>query len=227
VTGIPYPPGGLGRLITQLTTNAVTEGEDCGVCAVLTTALVLSDGKVGPQHPSEDAKWVKAVRTAANNPQDAMLVRGDITQVLNSAWLADAFHDEGLPRLQATYYFDLDWDKLRSYLQHRRVIILAVDYGVLRAGKAPIGSRSYGDGHAIPLVGAEMRGPANRRRMYTNDGDPLFDGRPIPGATPGSYPRSWQEARVFDFKKAASQFGKVHPAFGRATCVVVKGGIHP
>lgn len=220
---VPYPSGGLPRLVTQLGTGSPTAGDDCGAVAPVNAVLLLSGGKVGPQDPSEDKDWVALMRGLGHNITGPMLVRGDTTEALNSPTLDKAFKSAGLPGIVATYYHHLSWNAMKQHLRKRHVVLLAVKHSVLIAGKAPVGSLTFQGGHLLALAGLRNVGG----RVWVNDGDSLFDGRAIPGPTPGRYPDGYQEARLPEFRKAAARFGTKPPGLGKATCIVVKGGLHP
>lgn len=216
---------------------------DCGPTCCVNAVLALSGGKVGPRtivhvpghgdpaddahrQRQEDADWVQLFRDLAKNPDKPFLIRGDIAESLNSPHIDRLFRAQGLPGIRAEYHAKMSWQDMKAEARQDHVIILAHDYGVLRQGKAPTASQSFSGDHVLNITGLK----SVKRRVYINDGDPLFDGRLIPGPTPGRYPDGYQVARLPQFRKAAARFnsgdGGVSPGMGYATCVVVKGGLH-
>jgi hypothetical protein len=220
---------GLPDLATQLGTGSPTASDDCAAVTVCNVMLVLSHGKVGPKRQSEVAQWVHTVRVWGGAPltlaqakargrdNAGMLLRGEVLRAYRSAGMSQAFSRAGLPAPRASYYWRADWKAVPTALANGYVIHLPVMYGVLRAGDAPIGSLTFSDGHSIALSGYRNY----RRQVYGAEGDPLLDGRFIPGPTPGHYPDGWQTVRVPWFAKAASAWTGVK---GQTTFIAVRRG---
>jgi hypothetical protein len=201
----------LPKLKTQLNTGSGTEGSDCGPVTIINAMLWASDGKVGPQSQKEVGEWVKKVRVWARKRTGALAVRDNQLRAYNSPEMAYEFHKVGLKPPKATYYFRLPWRTLREILK-KNGVHLAVNYAWLRAGKAPVGSRTFSGGHALFMQGDT---PAHRY-VHTNVGDPLFDGRRR------GIPDGYQDTRLFNYREAAGKFGSIRPGVGYATCIVLK-----
>lgn len=229
----------LGRLWTQLSSGSGTEGEDCGAITVLNLITWASDGKVGPdmmspaRDPQSVANWVKYIRRIANRPAGAMLVYGDIFEVLNSTEIRGAFRAQNLTPPTVIYRYGESFSDLRRWMAvtKDRAIMLAIDYGVARKSGCPVGSTTFDGGHAIMLTGMQRRRFRKNGRWTTRwgtlAGDPLFDGRQKPGSSK-RYPKGWQVARFYRYRKAAGAFGtgpdgKPQPiGEGRAVCITVE-----
>jgi hypothetical protein len=205
----------LPELKTQLRTGSGTEDKDCGPATVVNLILWASDGKVGPKNQHEMGAWVKLVRRWARNSNAPFRLRRDALRAYKHPELAYRFKKAGLKPLSATYYFDIRWSTLAKYVVHNGVH-LAVDYGILRQGKAPMGSPTFNGGHSLAMIGGSK--PAGSHYLFTNVGDPLFDGRRK------SIPDGYQYTRMFNYREAAGKFGSFPPGGGKATCVVVRKG---
>jgi hypothetical protein len=145
-----------------------------------------------------------------------MLVKGDCFEVYQHPEYRKLFKDAGLKPPVATYHFKLPWGQLKDELRgQKKVAHMAVNYGVLRNGGAPTASLTFSGGHSLALVGARnVNG-----RVWTHDGDPLFDGRRK------GIPDGWQSARLNEFMAAAGAFGSSPPGTGFATCIIVARGV--
>jgi hypothetical protein len=204
----------LPDLRTQLKTGSGTEGDDCGVLTILNITLWASRGRIGPKDQSEVASWVKRVRRWAKRPSGAMLVRGDCFEVYQHPEYLKLFKDAKITPPKATYNYKLPWGTLRDRLRAGQASHMAVNYGVLRYGDAPMGSATFNGGHSLALVGARLIAG----KTWTYDGDPLFDGRRK------GIPDGWKSAKLADFKAAAARFGSNPPGNDFATCITVKRG---
>jgi hypothetical protein len=216
-------PGGLPTLRTQLNTGAATHGEDCGPLACINATECASDGKVGPRYQKDVADtgddvrgWVRLMRAWANNATKPFMFPTDFMDALTDPDLARIFNQMGLPRLRPQAYSGGTWDTMKKWLRLDYPVILAVDYGVLNAGKAPTGDPAFDEGHVIVLAGSDVR----KRLVYVNDGDSLFDGRRA------GIPKGWTETRLRYLKAAAARFGSSPPGTDKADFIVVRGGSH-
>lgn len=221
---------------TQLRTGSGTEGEDCGVIAILNIITWASGGKVGPdvQLPARDpqsvAGWVRYIRRLVKRPSGAMMVHGDIFEGLAHPQVRAAFRSAGLRPVSATYRYGMPFWEMRQWLAGSpdRAVILPVMYGVARRSGAPTGSTTFDDGHAIVMIGARKRrvrvNGRYRRYWHTTLGDSLMDGRRKPGS-PRRYPKGWQTTRIHTYRDAAGAFGSAPDGsprpIGRGRCVVI------
>lgn len=206
------------RTIDQLQTNAPTESDDCTVASSLTVMLDVSHGFVGPRHPSDDEEWVAWFRRLAGKSYGALRIRRNVYRAWRHPDLKRAFSRRGLTPPDVEYVFACPWQEVKRRLMNGWSVLLAVDYGVLRRGHAPIGSLTFNDGHLLPLRHASK----DAGRYWTADGDSLLDGRDIPGPTPGNYPEAWVQAKLADFREAAGKFGDPAPGTNKATVIFVR-----
>ena len=235
----------LGKLWTQLFSGSGTEGMDCGAVTCVNLIQWASHGKIYPIPglaawiPGSLGWWVKKVRRIAGNPNRPMLVEGDIFQVLNSNEIQAELHKVGVSRMYAWYNYGKSYTELRLWLEEStsHAAMLAINYGVARANGAPMGSNSFSGGHAIMVTGIQRIRQRVRvkghwrypRRYFWAVGDPLFDGRRKPVSLK-RYPKGFQKARVFNYRKAAGAFGsgphgEPRPiGQGRSICVTVVRG---
>lgn len=116
--------------------------------------------------------------------------------------------------MRAEYKFKIGWYSLVKRIQSGQFCHLALDYGTLRRGTAPMGSDTFSGGHSIGLLLA----PSHRGHVYAWDGDPLFDGRR------GEYPRGWQSARLLAFRAAAGDWGMPVAGDGHAYAIFLRRG---
>jgi len=203
--------GTLPRLRTQLDTGSPTASDDCAAVTALNLIRWASHGRVGPDGQHEVAAWVKRFRVAAGGGSamtGGMFIRAEVLKALRSSWLRGEFQKHGLKPLLTDYYFRIDWEDLKKIGQKGHGILLPLDYGTLIRGKAPIGDPNFYGDHSVGLIG--FRTVSNR--VYTNDGDPLFDGRRH------GIPDGYQDTRWHYFKDAAGDFA----VNGKATAIIVK-----
>lgn len=198
------------KLLTQLDNGAPTAGDDCSVMTLLNAVRVITDGRVGPQRHSEVKEWVADVRHWAGKPTGGLLFRADTFQAYQHPTLAARLQREGF-RMRAEYQRSITWSALTARLKAGWLCHLAVDYGVLRAGKAPSGSVTFRGGHSLLLMRHGIM-PVG----VVRDGDPLFDGRRK------GIPDGWTDARLADFRLAAGRWGAIPPGVGKATAIFVK-----
>jgi len=214
---IPSNPGGMvkPRLLTQLNTGSPTAGDDCACLVICTAIRWASYGRVGPKSQAEVKEWVQQIRVWANKPRGGLLMHGDVLQVYRHADLHRAFDRAGASPFSAGYYQGVGWEGIKGGLYADRFMHLPVDYGVLRRSDAPMGSEFFRGPHSVGLLGARN----SRGRVFTNVGDPLFDGR-----RPG-IPKGWKVVRLRDYRAAAGAWGQRPAGEGKATVVVIKRGV--
>lgn len=230
-------------LRTQLRTGSPTAGEDCVAVSACNALLGASHRAVGPrlvrpaQDPQSVASWVRFVRRLAKRPTGPLLIHGDGYEALSSPEVKAAFRSAGQRPPRVEYRYGMPFGELRAWLAARpdaRWAILPVDYGVLRRdGNAPMGSTTFSGGHAIVVTGVHRRRVRRGRhyvsRWFASIGDPLFDGRRKPGST-SRYPRGWQTARLYAYRRAAGAFGSAPDGsprpigLGRTVCILVERG---
>jgi hypothetical protein len=204
------------ELLTQLGSGASTAGNDCAVITALNSIRWASDGKVGPRNHGELKDWVRAYREWAGVSENrGLLFKAETFAGYRHHELQKRFADAHLPPMQVEYVARVGWGTLIRRIQAGQFCHLAVNYGVLRANHhAPTGSTMFSDGHSIGLFGAhEVQG-----RLHVFDGDPLFDGRRA------GIPDGWQDARLYNFRKAAGNWGRFPAGVGHAYAIFIRKG---
>lgn len=202
----------LRRMWTQLRTGSGTEGMDCVALALVNLIVWASRGKLGPRSKDEVAEWVVQVRKWAGNPDRPMLIYGDAFEVLRHPELKRMFGKAGLTPPTATYLYGEPFGQVRAFLASSadRAALLPIVYGVARKDRAPMGSTTFDDAHAIVLSGAQRRrirvGRRYVLRWKTIVLDSLFDGRRKPRSLK-RYPKGPQLAQLYRYRRAAGAFG--------------------
>lgn len=145
-------------------TGIPTEAADCGVRSV---SMVIDWATRGQKVPSVKAirkrMGLSPIAAKATNPLDWDKA---IKSYDTPAELAGKYE-----RLTGTPILAGQWETIVDHLDDGKMVILAVDYGVLRRiARRKTGSPSFSGLHAIPFKGKDTKG-------RTIDYDPLFDGR--------------------------------------------------
>lgn len=151
--------------------GAATQAYDCGTRSLSMVIDWATRGKVRPSVKSLRRRMgLPPTKPQSTNPLqwDAAVQSFDTPGELKGAYEMLA----GSPVTAG------DWDDIVSHLEDDKMVIVAVDYGVLRRlAPRKVGSKTFSGFHAIPL-----------KKIYDNDStmdyDPLFDGR-APGIPSG------------------------------------------
>jgi hypothetical protein len=197
-----------------LNTGAPTDGEDCGPVTIINAIKWASGNKIAIGQ-SDVGPWVAKIRRWAERPWGGFFLERDCLRVYRHPEFRKEFFKRGLIPPTPAYYRRYGWDVVYRKLKAGQLIHLPVDYGVLRAGSAPVGSFTFSGDHYVALLHAP-RISNQKNRVIVWDGDSLFDGRR------DSIPDGWQHTQLSYFKKAAGEWGRPEAGWGHAYFISLK-----
>jgi hypothetical protein len=130
--------------------------------------------------------------------------------------LRQEFHDAGLRTPIIEYHAGIGWNTLGERIQDGWLAHIAIDYGVLRLGDAPMGSETFNGGHSV--IANNGRKQRATGHLVATLGDPLFDGRRE------GIPKGYQTVRFSDYRDAAGRWGSHPVGAGHAYVILVRKG---
>lgn len=211
---VPFP-GGPHRLMTQLDTGSGTEGEDCVFVTCINGIRYMSRGKVGPKEQDDVGFWVKRIRQWAGRRTGPGYLRTDALKIYRHPELKELFAKANMSRPQASLRMGIDYaTDLKALLKKGQFVHLQVSYAVINKNRPepPSGDFAFKEDHSLCILGAETAAGL----VYTNEGDPLFDGRR------SNVPKGWQSIRYSWMREPAGKFGDKPWGVGKAECITLK-----